>query len=160
MNMKVEANSLDDAVIIMRRVFDAPRELVWAAITDPRHVTAWYGGRGFSSPVCEMDVRPGGHWRHVMRTPDGSEYKLEFVFLEVIRPERLSWQDINHGKQNMGPPTAVSTVTLEDQGNQTAWKLVVRFNSIAERDLTVKMGFAQMVSEGCERLNDLVKALT
>jgi uncharacterized protein YndB with AHSA1/START domain len=157
--MSVEANSPDDAVIVMRRVFDAPRETVWAAITDPRHVATWYGGRGFSSPVCEMDVRPGGHWRHTMRTPDGSEYKLEFVFLEVVKPEKLSWQDINHSKANAGPPTALSTVTLDDQGVRTGWKLVVRFNSIAERDLTVKMGFTQVVSEGCERLNDVVKAL-
>jgi uncharacterized protein YndB with AHSA1/START domain len=159
MKMEVDANSLDEAVIIMRRVFDAPRQLVWNVLTDPRHVAMWYGGHGFSSPVCEMDVRAGGRWVHVMRTPDGSEYRLEFIFVEVIEPEKLSWHDINYGKIAAGPPSALSTVTLDEQGSRTGWKLVVRFNSIAERDLSVKMGFSQIVTAGCERMDNLLTEL-
>lgn len=158
--MEVNANSADEAVIVMRRVFDAPRQLVWNVLTDPKHVTVWYGGHGFSSPLCEMDVRPGGRWVHVMRAPTGSEYRLEFIFVEVVEPEKLSWHDINYGKVVAdGPPSALSTVTLDDQGNRTGWKLVVRFNSIAERDLSVKMGFSQMVTVGCERMNEFLKEL-
>ena len=79
----------DDAVIVMSRVYEAPRDLVWAAITQPRHVARWWGGPGFSNPVCEMDVRKGGAWTHVMRFPDGHELHMDFVFVEVDPPRRL-----------------------------------------------------------------------
>jgi uncharacterized protein YndB with AHSA1/START domain len=55
----------------MTRTYEAPRELVWEVITEPRHVIQWWGGAGCSNPICEMDVRPGGDWRHVMRFADG-----------------------------------------------------------------------------------------
>src|SRR5258708_17136866 len=87
----LDAESATDAVIVLTRLYDAPRELVWKAITDPRHVAQWYGGQGFSSPVCEMDVRPGGQWRHVMRAPNGMEFPVNSVFIEVTPPERLGW---------------------------------------------------------------------
>ena len=73
----------DDAVIVMSRVYEAPRDLVWEAITQPRHVAQWWGGPGFSNPVCAMDVRKGGAWTHVMRFPDGHELHMDFVFVEV-----------------------------------------------------------------------------
>src|SRR6202163_31763 len=88
--MQVDPPSPHEPTIVMRRTFDAPRELVWDALTDPKHVVEWYGGRGFRNPVCEMDVRPGGRWRHVMRTPDGTEHTMEFVFVEVVKPEKRS----------------------------------------------------------------------
>src|SRR5262245_54420869 len=106
MKSKVEASSVDEAVVVMTRTFDAPREKVWAAFTDPKHVSKWYGGHGFSNPVCEMDVRPGGLWRHVMRTPDGHEFEMDFVFIEVVKPKRLVWQSASHGERRQGgPPT-------------------------------------------------------
>jgi uncharacterized protein YndB with AHSA1/START domain len=81
----------DDAVILLTRIYDAPRDLVWEAITDPRHVAQWYGGDGFTNPVCEMDLRVGGLWRHVMRAPSGMEFPIDSIFLEVSPPERLVW---------------------------------------------------------------------
>jgi uncharacterized protein YndB with AHSA1/START domain len=143
----------------MSRIFDAPRAKVWEAFTTPEHVARWYGGPGFTATVGEMDVRPGGLWRIVMRTPDGKEFAMDFVYVEVVKPEKLVWQNVDHGKRAGGPPTALQTVTLEDLGDKTKWKLVARFNSIAERDMSVEMGFAAMVEVGCERLNELVKSL-
>jgi uncharacterized protein YndB with AHSA1/START domain len=156
----VDAESTSEPVIVMTRVFDARREKVWEAFTTPEHVKRWYGGHGFSNPLCEMDVRPGGHWRHIMRTPDGSEYPLDLVFIEVIKPERLVWQDSNFGKSTAsGKPTSRMEITFEDLGAQTRWTMVATFPSLAARDLTRQMGFARVVSEGAEKLNDLVKAL-
>ncbi len=153
MSVSVEANSVTEAVILMSRMFDAPRDLVWDTMTDPKHVSQWWGGHGFTNPVCEMDVRPGGKWHHVMRTPDGQEFTFNFVFVEVVRPERLVWQDEKHGKGAAGgPPTCVNIVTFEDHGQQTKWKLVARFNSIAERDMAAKMGFSEMISVSTDRL--------
>jgi uncharacterized protein YndB with AHSA1/START domain len=153
MSTIVEAESATEAVIVISRMFDAPRDLVWTAMTEPRHVSQWWGGPGFTNPVCEMDLRPGGLWRHVMRSPDGSEFAFDFVFLEVVKPERLVWQNVDHGKRAPGgPPTCVNTVTFEDHGGRTRWKLVARFNSFAERDLSVQMGFSHMINASNERL--------
>lgn len=159
MKMQIDANRPDEAVIVMTRTFDAPRALVWEAFTDPKHVARWYGGKYFSNPRCEMDVRVGGTWRHVMRTPEGHDFALEFVYLEVTKPERLVWQHKDHGKATSGPPTSHMTVTLEDLGEKTKWTLVARFNSVAERDIVAKTAFARIITEGSEKLNDIVKAL-
>jgi len=160
MNMNVVADSTHEAIIVMTRMFDAPRHIVWATLTDPRHVKNWFGGHGFTNPVCEMDVRPGGLWRHVMRTPDGSEHAMEYVFVEVAAPEKLVWEDADHGKRAPGgPPTAVMTVTLEPAGKQTKWTLVSRFNSIADRERAKRMGFSETLGEGTEKFNEIVKEL-
>lgn len=157
--MKV-ARPTDQAVIIMTRTFDAPREVVWTAFTTPKHVTKWYGGHGFGNPVCEMDVRPGGLWRHVMRTPDGSEYKMTFIFVEVLKPERLVWKNASDGKPPPGMLNVLNTVTLEEAGAKTQWKLVARFDSLAERDIAATKGFASVITQGSEKLNDIVKTLS
>jgi uncharacterized protein YndB with AHSA1/START domain len=155
----IDVSSPNEPVIIITRVFDAPRALVWKAITDPRHVAQWYGGHGFTNPVCEMDVRPGGIWRQVMKAPNGAEFTINSVFLEVVEPERLVWTNADSESRQPGPPTAISTVTLEDRGDQTKWTLVARFNSIEERDISVRMGFGHMVSQGLERMADYLKTL-
>lgn len=71
------------------REFDAPRELVWNAWTDAKHVAQWFGPHGYTNPVCEWDPRPGGSYRITMRAPDGEEYPIKGEFREVVRPERL-----------------------------------------------------------------------
>ena len=160
MKMNVVADNAHEAIIVMTRMFDAPREIVWAALTDPKHVKNWFGGHGFSNPVCEMDVRPGGRWRHVMRTPDGSEYAMEYVFVEVNAPDKLVWRDADHDTRPPGGlPTTIMTVTLEPAGKQTKWTLVSRFNSIAARELAKRMGFSETLGEGTEKFNEIVKAL-
>ncbi len=160
MKTQVEAASDREPVIVMSRMFDAPREKVWAAFTDPKHVVRWYGGHGFTNPVCEMDVRPGGRWRHVMRTPDGHEFAMEFVFLEVERPERLVWQNADHGKRPPGgPPTCVMAVTFEEVGRQTKWTMVATFLSLADRDAAMKMGFTTMIEQGSEKLEAIAGEL-
>lgn len=145
--------SADEAEIVMSRVYDAPRALVWQAMTEARHVARWWGGPGFSNPVCDMDVRPGGLWRHVMRFPDGHELKMQFVFLDVEKPARLVWQHAGHGTRNDGPPASRITVTLEDLGgNRTRWRMVARFASPADRDVAIAMGFIKPIEASNNRL--------
>lgn len=151
MNSVVESNSQKDAVIVIHRTFDAPRPIVWRAFTDPKHVAQWYGGVGFTNPVCEMDVRPGGLWHHVMRAPNGSEYAIDFIFIEVVEPERLVWKNAAESRPG-GPPKSRTPITLEDLGARTKWSMVARFYSLADRDLSVKMGFREMISQSMERL--------
>src|SRR2546430_11151240 len=84
-----EATVTSDREILLTRVFDAPRELVFKVWTDPEHVGRWWGPRGFTNTIHEMDVRPGGVWRFTMHGPDGVDYLNRIVFIEVARPERL-----------------------------------------------------------------------
>lgn len=155
--MKIDHSSNIEPILVMERTFDAPRDLVWEALTDPKQVAQWYGGYGFENPVCEMDVRPGGRWRHVMRTPHGSEHSLEFVFVEVVKPEKLVWRSADHGAALGDVHDNILTVTLEAAGQKTKWKLVVRFPSIAHREKALRIGFTTVLTEGTEKLNKLVK---
>ena len=77
---------------MITRVFNAPRKMVFDAWTDPRQVAQWWGPRGFTTTISEMDVRPGGVWRLVMHGPDGTDYKNKVVYLEVAKPERLVYK--------------------------------------------------------------------
>src|SRR6516164_916237 len=74
---------------IIVREFDAPRELVWKACTDAQHLAQWWGPRGFSTPVCEWDARPGNKIYVVMRAPNGTDYAMGGQFHEVEPPEKL-----------------------------------------------------------------------
>jgi uncharacterized protein YndB with AHSA1/START domain len=159
MTTTIDVTSVDEPVIVITRMFDAPRELVWTAITDPKHVAQWYGGPGFTNPVCEMDLRPGGAWHHVMRAPNGMQFTINSVFEEIVAPQRLVWRTIRDPDRNPAPPTSVNTITLEERCVQTRWTLVARFDSITERDVTAKMGFAQMISMGVERMAEHLKTL-
>jgi uncharacterized protein YndB with AHSA1/START domain len=158
MTIHVDATSDTDPVIVISRVYDAPRELVWKVLTDPAHVAQYWGGPGFTNPVCEMDLRPGGAWRHVMRTPDGHEFTFNSVFVEVEPPERLVWRPAEASAG--GPPAVLQTVVLEDLGDgRTKWTVIGRLDSFAERDVTVNMGYAQMVSASSNRLAEYLKTL-
>src|ERR1700692_2235471 len=83
-----------DREIYFTRVFDAPRKLVWQAMTDPKQVVLWWGPRGFTPTVKKMELRPGGTWEHVMHGPDGANYPNKSVFKEVVEEERIVY---SHG---------------------------------------------------------------
>lgn len=86
--MKKSANSgLDELVI--ERVFDAPREMVWIAWTDPKYVSRWWGPKDFTAPFCEIDFRVSGRFHFCMRSPDGKDYWNVGEYREIVRPERI-----------------------------------------------------------------------
>jgi uncharacterized protein YndB with AHSA1/START domain len=96
----------NEPTLVITRVFDAPRELVFRVWTDPAHVTHWWGPRGFTAPVVEIDLRPGGAFRFCMQAPDGSRYWNKGVYQEIIAPERIVstiYFSDEHG--NIVPPT-------------------------------------------------------
>src|SRR5277367_1860926 len=128
-----KSDSTSDREILITRTFDAPRELVWQAMTDPQHVIHWWGPRGFSTTIEEMDVRPGGVWKHVMRGPDGVNYPNKSVFQEIVKPERIVFA---HGGNRENGPGAhfVATWTFEAEST-TRTKLTIRmvFPSAQER---------------------------
>src|SRR5208282_1015543 len=104
--------------LVITRIFDAPRELVFKAWTDPRHVAQWWGPKGFTNPVCEMDVRPGGALRIVMRAPDGSEYPMTGIFREIVAPERLVFTNVAVDKAGKPLLEGLTTVTFAEAGGK------------------------------------------
>ena len=80
--------------LIITLVFNAPRALVFKAWKDPKHVARWWGAKGFTNPVCEMDVRQGGALRIVMRAPDGTDYPMRGIYREIVEPERLVFTNV------------------------------------------------------------------
>jgi len=134
------ANNFQEALagreIVVRRVFAARRELVFEAWTDPKHVAQWWGPNGFTTTIQEMDVRPGGIWRLVMRGPDGTDYNNKIVFLEVVKPERLVYK--HDPEKGTEPVTFETTVTFAKQGDKTLITMRLLFPSAAVRELVVQ----------------------
>ncbi len=114
----------DDREIVIIRFYDAPRAAVFKAWTDPKILQQWWGPKGFTNPVCEVDPRVGGSWRIVMRAPDGTEYPCGGVYREIVEPQRLVFTNI--ATDNDGKPIldGLTTVTFEDGGGKT--KLTLR----------------------------------
>ena len=135
-----EGNSLDleqdPRTIVGTRVFDAPRELVWQAWTDPKHLAQWWGPIGFSTTTSAFDMRAGGVWRFVMHGPDGRDYQNRITFDEIVRPERITYH--HGGGDDVEPGQFRTTVTFEDLGGKTklTWRAV--FPSAAQRDRVIK----------------------
>ncbi len=104
--------------IVIERVFDAPRELVWKAWTDPEHVAKWCGPQGMKTRVDELDFRPGGNWVYVMLAPDGSEYPQRGTFREIVPPEKIVTTAVfEYGEA--GSSSVVMTYIFEDMGDKT-----------------------------------------
>lgn len=154
----------EDPVILITRVLEAPRALVWRCYTEPQHMVHFWGPHGSTTPVCEVDLRPGGIWRTVMRFGSGNEYGYTSVYLEIAPPDRIVYRDAPDDWQGGDPETLPpwqihSTLALAEEGQKTRLSVTVRFRGIAERDDAVKRGFAGMVIQGNERLEDYLKTL-
>jgi uncharacterized protein YndB with AHSA1/START domain len=127
-----------DREIVITRVFDAPRELVWQAMTDPEQVVHWWGPRGFTTTIEEMDVRPGGVWKHVMHGPDGTNYPNRSIFTEVVQPERIVYS--HGGGREGGSAAEFEAMWTFDALDNGKTKVTIRmvFPSAADRDKVVK----------------------
>ena len=123
--------------IFITRVFDAPREIVWNAWTDPKQVVQWWGPRGFTTTIHEMEVRPGGTWIHTMHGPDGTNYPNKGVFLEVVKHERIVYSNAG-GKEGAPGMNFTATWTFEADGEQTRVTIRMVFDSAQEREHVVK----------------------
>jgi len=130
------ASDSADREIVATRLFDAPRELVFEAWTNLKHIPHWWGPKGFATTVHEMDVRPGGVWRLTMRGPDGRDYKNRIVFIEVAKPERLVYK--HQPEPGSEPVSFQTTVTFVECGGKTEVTVRMLFPSAQARDHVVK----------------------
>ena len=113
--------------IVIARVFDAPRELLFDAWTERRHLEQWWGPQGFRTTTHEIDVRPGGVWRFTMHDPNGTDFANKIVFVEIARPERLVYRHAGEGETE--DVRFETTVTFEAQGNRTLLTMRSLFES-------------------------------
>ena len=148
------ANAADDATadreIVQIREFDAPRELVWAAFTEPDHFPHWFGPRGFTITLHEMDVRVGGRNRFIMHGPDGTDYPNRMDYLEVVRPERLVFW---HSDDLDDDPNRFHvTVTFEDLGGRTRLTMRSLFATPEARAAVVSFGAIELGAQTLDKL--------
>ena len=147
-----------DTEITLTRLFDAPRELVWEAMTKPEHVRRWWGclDERYSVPVCEIDLRVGGTWRFVGRGPEGDFPAFFGEYLEIDRPGRLVYTEIFEPF-----PDAASVVTqrLEEEQGKTRLTVTARYDSRQTRDIVLGTGMEKGAAVSYDRLEDVVAAL-
>jgi uncharacterized protein YndB with AHSA1/START domain len=152
-----EVTTPSEQEIRMTRLFDAPRELVFEAMTRPEHVKEWWGrlGDGYSVPACEIDFRPGGKWRFVNRHPNG-EAVFYGEYREIDPPGRVVFTEIFEPF-----PDSVSVVTalLSDEAGKTRLTATVRYPSREVRDMVMDTGMARGAGISYDRLEDLVAEL-
>jgi uncharacterized protein YndB with AHSA1/START domain len=145
-----------DREIEVTRVFDAPRRLVFEAWTRPEHVPQWMlGPPGWTMPVCEIDLRPGGAWHFVWRRSDGTEMEMRGQYKEIVPPERLvsteSWG---------GPwPETLNTVILTEENRKTTMTLTILYPSKEARDAALQTGMKDGMSVSFDRLAEYLEVM-
>ena len=153
------ATSASDREIVATRVFDAPRDLVFSAWTDPQHLGQWWGPRGFTTTTYSMDFVPGGVWRFVMHGPDGTDYQNKVTFVEIDPPRRLVYR--HGGDKDVEPVNFQVTVTFEPEGSdKTRLNMRMVFPSAAAKTFTVeKYGAIKGLHETMGRLAEYVRKI-
>jgi uncharacterized protein YndB with AHSA1/START domain len=140
-----------DREVAATRVFDAPRELVWKAHTVPEHVSRWLlGPEGWTMPVCEIDLRPGGEWHFVWRRADGSEMGMRGVYKEIVAPERI----VNTERWGAEWPETTNTTVFTEREGKTTLVCTVRWPSKEDRDKAMGTGMNDGWTTSYERLAD------
>lgn len=154
-----EVTQPSDREIRMTRVFDAPRALVFEAMTRPEHIRRWWGclGDGYSVPVCENDLRPGGAWRYVNRFP-GGEAAFHGVNREIVAPERLVFTEIFEAFPDT--ETVVTAVFTDEGEGRTRLTATVSYPSTLVRDQVLANGMTTGAGISYDRLEDLVDTLS
>jgi uncharacterized protein YndB with AHSA1/START domain len=146
-----------DLEIEFSRVFDAPRRLVFEAHSKPEHVRRWWGPRDTTMTECELDFRPGGRWRFVLKTGRGEEDVVFFgEFREIVPPERFVW---TFGFEGMPGPPGLETHTFTEAGGKTTLTSVARFDSVESRDGALASGMEKGAAETWDRLAELLATL-
>jgi uncharacterized protein YndB with AHSA1/START domain len=141
-----------DREIVVTRVFDAPRHLVFDAFTKPELLKRWFGPRGWSLTVCEVDLRVGGTFRFILRGPDGKEMGMRGVYREIVAPER----SVHMESFDDYPGESQVTTVLAERGGKTTLTATVLYPSQEIRDIVIKSGMEHGAAESYDKLAELL----
>lgn len=154
--LKVAARG--DREIVMTRLFDVPRDLVFAALTEPELVQRWLlGPPGWSMPVCEIDLRPGGSYRYLWRNSDGREMGARGTFREIQPPDRIVHTE--RFDEPWYPGESVITTALTESGGKTLLAVTLLYVSKEARDSVLKSPMEGGVAQSYDRLAELLATL-
>ena len=142
--------------IVITRVFDAPRELVFKAYTDPKLLPQWFGPRDYTTIVDKMEARPGGLWRFVQRNQDGEEFAFHGVHHDIVPPERIV---ATFEYEGVPGHVLLQTLTLEPQGQKTRLVEQLLFQSVADRDGMVASGMQRGSDDSMDRMAEILENL-
>jgi uncharacterized protein YndB with AHSA1/START domain len=151
------ASSTADREIVLTRTVSAPRELVWEAYTDEKHITHWWGPRGYTITNQEMDVRVGGMWRFIMHGPDGTDWDNRVVYREIVRPERLVW---DHGSDRDDDPRAFHvTITFAEQDGKTTVTQRMVMPTVEQLEEVIGFGAVELGNQTLARLDEYLATM-
>jgi uncharacterized protein YndB with AHSA1/START domain len=154
------ATPASDRELVLTRLIDAPREKLFRAWTDPALLRQWFAPLPWTTPVAELDVRPGGANLIVMRGPDGNEFPNRGIYLEIVENERLVFTDAyTTAWVPSEKPFMTVIVTFAEEGGQTRYTALVRHWTVADREAHEKMGFHQGWGQCTDQLVSLVAKL-
>ena len=151
-----DATKTAEREITITRVFDAPRALVFKAWTDANELAQWWGPKGFTNPVCELDVRAGGAIRIHMRSPDGSVYPMKGEFREIVPPERLVFTNIAVDVAGKPIIEGLTTVTFIERGGKTTVTLQTRGRAVVDYAVGYLQGMEMGWSGSIDKLEILL----
>jgi uncharacterized protein YndB with AHSA1/START domain len=154
---KLTVTTPSDREIVLTRTFDAPRELVFEAHTSCEHMSNWWGPRKYEVASCEIDFRPGGSWRVVHKSADGSEeYGFRGEFREIVPPERIVW---TFEWEGMPGHVSVETLTLEERDGKTTLTGTSVYDTVEDRDGMLQSGMEEGAAEAYDRLDEYLVTL-
>jgi uncharacterized protein YndB with AHSA1/START domain len=142
--------------ITITRTFDAPRKLVFKAWTDAKELAQWWGPKGFTNPVCEIDPRVGGALRIHMRSPDGSIYPMKGEIREIVPPERLVFTNIAIDAAGKPVIDGLTTVTFADEGGKTKLTLHTRGTALVDYAAAYLQGMEMGWTQSIDKLQALL----
>ena len=151
------AMSTADREIVQERLLNAPRETVFDVYTSPDHLNQWWGPRGYTITIHEMEVKPGGVWRFIMHGPDGKDWNNIIVYSEVVRPERLVF---NHGSGEEGDAGFHVTVTFDEEGAKTKLKMRMLFESAEACEAVKAFGAVELGQQTIDKLEEYLAQLS
>ncbi|TMG47455.1 MAG: ATPase [Chloroflexi bacterium] len=153
---KTKVTLPSDREILITREFDAPRDLVFKAMTDPDLIGRWWGPRNYETVVDKMDVRPGGTWRFIHRQADGTEFAFRGEYREVVPPERIV-QTFEF--EPMAGHISVETATFTERDGRTLLTVRSLFASKEDRDGMIQSGMEKGLAETHDRFAELLAEL-
>ncbi len=146
--------------LVLERVIDVPPEKVWAAWTEPKHLLKWFVPAPWSLAACEVDLRPGGRFRTVIRSPEGDEFPGDGCFLEIVPNRRLVWTDaLLPGYRPAPEPFFTGILIIEPEGTGTRYKAVALHRDTSGRDQHASMGFIDGWGKALDQLVEHAKTM-
>ncbi|TLS50688.1 SRPBCC domain-containing protein [Paenibacillus antri] len=144
------------------RTFEAPRELVFEAFTNPEHLSRWWAPYPYTIPTCRIDLRPGGIWHYAMRSPEGEEHWSRAVYHEIVRPERVVYAATfadEHANPVGGIPEHIGTLLFDEYDGRTTLTVRIQTATPVDAKTLLEMGMAEGLMMGLNQLEAVLARL-